>query len=275
MDDREQLTLQASNKALEARQHANIDRKVPICVYDLAHKLEVEVRFANDMPSLEGVYRKNPEPLIIVSSLRPFGRQAFTCAHELGHHIFGHGDRIDEVVTKSEFRDESNLDEYIADRFASFLLMPKSAVTRAFKLRGWTPETCQAVEVYILAGYFGVGYRTLIYHMRSSLNLLSWAHAERLLSFTPKKIRTQILDRAVKEDIFIVDQHWTERAIDIQVGDFILAPRQTINDKDCVQLEEHHKQGKLFRGIKPGIDRLRDLTSGWSAYVRVSRREYS
>lgn len=276
MNQLEILTLQASRKALDVRQTVNAGRKTPICVYDIAHDLGIEVRFVNGMPSLEGVYSKEPEPLILVSSLRPFGRQAFTCAHELGHHIFGHGDRIDEVLTQSELRDETNSEEYIAERFASFLLMPKSAVTLAFNLRGWRPEACLATEIYTVAGYFGVGYSSLIYHMRDSLDLLSWSQANRLLSFTPKQIRAQILGRAVREDIFVVDHHWTGRAIDIQVGDFILSPGQTTkDDKDCVQFVEQHRQNKLFRGVKPGVGRLYDPKSEWSAYVRVSRREYA
>lgn len=274
MSQKEMLALQASRSALDVRQSVGAGRKAPVCIYDLANELGAEVYFVDDMPSLEGMYFKDLKR-ILVSSLRPYGRQAFTCAHEFGHFIFGHGSRIDEVLARSEFRDETKPEEYLADRFASFLLMPKSAVARAFKVRGWRPEACQATQVYAVAGYFGVGYSTLVQHMHGSLDLLTWSQYKRLLRFTPKGIRTQILGREVKEDLFIAGPHWIDRAIDIQVGDFVLSPEDTMSDRDCIQLVEPPRKGKLFRGMKPGIGRLRDPASGWFAYIRVSRRNYA
>jgi len=268
------LALQAYQKALEVRNSLNKGRKIPVCIYDLARELEVEVRFVNDLTSLEGMYSKDSN-LILLSSLRPYGRRAFTCAHELGHHIFGHGDRIDKVSDIPYIANEKDPEEYLADLFAGFLLMPKPAIIQAFEVRGLRFDTCQANELYAIAGYFGVGYSTLIHHMRRTLDLFSWSHADKLLKFAPQKIRTQILGRTVKEDLFIVDLNWTDRAIDIQVGDFILSLAQTINDKDCIQPVEQSQKGKLFRGVKPGVERVYDPRSGWAAYVRVSRRDYA
>ena len=55
----------------------------------------------------------NPRINIFISSLRPTGRQHFTCAHELGHHIFNHGMKIDELVSKKE--SSYNDDEFLVD----------------------------------------------------------------------------------------------------------------------------------------------------------------
>jgi Zn-dependent peptidase ImmA (M78 family) len=62
----------------------------------LAEQEGVEVRFSA-LPSAEGIYSPG-KPVIVVSSLRPAGRQAYTGAHELGHHIYGHGEQFDELV---------------------------------------------------------------------------------------------------------------------------------------------------------------------------------
>ena len=86
--------------------------------YDLAETLGIEVRFA-DIPSMEGMLYCNPDPAIIVSSLRLPGRRAFTCAHELGHFHSGDGTTIDELVRKSD-----KADSYLmAGWFAGALVM--------------------------------------------------------------------------------------------------------------------------------------------------------
>jgi len=68
-----------------------------ICVYDVAQSLGIEVRFVG-IPSLEGMYWKKSPATILLGAERPAGRQSFTCAHELGHHIFNHGNKIDGVL---------------------------------------------------------------------------------------------------------------------------------------------------------------------------------
>ena len=98
--ERRRLALRASVAALRVRQKGQIAADDPCSVFDLADKLGVEVRFAA-LPSAEGVYSPG-KPVIVVSSLRPPGRQSFTCAHELGHHTYGHGEQFDEIVEDRE-----------------------------------------------------------------------------------------------------------------------------------------------------------------------------
>ena len=117
------------------RQGAGYGLSDAICVYDLAQRLGIEVRFM-DTPSMEGMYYGGSDPYIIISSLRPPGRRAFTCAHELGHHIRGDGMHVDELVEQRK-RPVIDPNEFAADCFAGALLMPKMAVERAFAIRKW------------------------------------------------------------------------------------------------------------------------------------------
>lgn len=82
----------------------------------------MKVQFLNDI-NTEGIYATRPKPMILISSLRPLSRRAFTCAHELGHHFFGHGSTIDELKEESESVDFQP-HEFLADTFGGFLLMP-------------------------------------------------------------------------------------------------------------------------------------------------------
>src|SRR5579859_454268 len=109
--------------ALQFRQKHGVQMMHPAPVYDLCEKENVEVRFT-DIPSFEGLYCNAAIPTILVSALRPTGRRHFTCAHELGHHLFGHGEQIDVLVETNMHPNAANPDEFTADRFAATLLMP-------------------------------------------------------------------------------------------------------------------------------------------------------
>src|SRR6266567_4234154 len=97
MEQRRSLVMDAADAALRMRQSAGLGIWTPMCIYDVAEELGLEVRFV-DISSMEGMYCKTATPLILVSSLRPSGRQAFTCAHELGHHIYKHGCAVSALI---------------------------------------------------------------------------------------------------------------------------------------------------------------------------------
>ena len=97
MSTRIELARKAYTAAIQERRRAKIDPASPICVFDFIYNFNIEVRFQN-ISSLEGLYYNDGNPLILVSSCRPRGRMAFNCAHEYGHHIFDHGNRVDEVL---------------------------------------------------------------------------------------------------------------------------------------------------------------------------------
>lgn len=272
MVSRRQLAKDALIKALRLRRGRGISPEAPVCPYDLADDLGIEVRFT-DLPSLEGVYSKWPEPVIIVSSLRPPSRQVYTCGHELGHHVYAHGFRIDELLT-DEDREPVEDEEFLANCFAGFLLMPKGAVTKGFATRGWNPESSTPVQIYTVAGWLGVGYETLITHLRVSLKLLSYAQAKSLRKASPKSIKANLLGRACQENLVVVDPWWSGRAIDLQVGDLVLAMPGAVSEKPCIDLVRSDHQGTLLQAGAPGLGRICHPDSGWSAFVRVSRRGY-
>ncbi len=242
-----------------------------ICVYDLAEKLGIEVRFL-DIPSMEGMYTSASDPTIIISSLRPPGRRAFTCAHELGHHNRGHGVQIDEFVEQWD-KARFNPKEFEADCFAGALLMPKMAVSKAFAVRGWSMERCTPEQIYMVAGYFGVGYGTLVQHLSSALQVLPDARARALLKVSPRKAQSLLLGWQTTDSVKVVDAHWMGRAVDVELGDLIFVPSGAQSDGACVESSSDVEHGRLFRAARPGIGRL-EAGTAWSAFVRVSRRDY-
>ena len=209
--ERRRLALRAANKAHRIRQNQQVAPDQPCCVYDLAEAMGIEVQHFAELPSAEGVY--SPEkPVIIVSSLRPPGRQAFTCAHEVGHHAYGHGEQFDELVEDRAKHRGYDPKEFEADCFASALLMPKTALLKGMAARAWNSKTLSAEQLYALASWLGVGYSTLVGNMHWGMNLLGQQQAEALEKEKLPQIRRSILGCECKDHLIVVDQAWTRTA---------------------------------------------------------------
>jgi len=266
-----ELIKQSLFKALQVRNEQSIDFWTPLCVYDLVEKYDIEVIFS-PINSLEGMYSKKDSNVILISSLRPSGRQVFTCAHEFGHFLFNHKFKIDELNSTNNYYEIK--EELLADAFAGFLLMPKIAIQKAFKDRAWNIEKATAKEFYIVSKVFGVGYSSLLNHMRNSLKLITYKHFVELKKITPKKIRENIFGLDISSELFICDEKWNGRPVDIQIGDIIMTSENiSSNGKNLKYLGQQNKF-HLFEGIKPGIDRFESSKSHWTSFVRISRREY-
>ena len=165
------LVMKGMQASITARIDAGIDLKSPICIYGLCEKVGVTVRF-NDI-NMEGMYDRTPKPRIHISALRPLARRNFTCAHELGHHIFGHGSTIDELRDDQTKNTNRPPNEILADAFAAFTLMPTLGLKEAFSRRGLKPNNASALDMYAIACNFGVGQSTLVNHLAFSLNLIT------------------------------------------------------------------------------------------------------
>ncbi len=271
MTTRQQRARAAVAAALHFRAISGSAPWQAVCPIELAHSAGIEVRFV-DIPSLEGMYWKRSNPVILLGAERPPGRQAFTCAHELGHHHFQHGTKIDEVLDGGERLDMRDQDEYVAEVFAGFLLMSKSAVDRAFAVRGIAPHNATTEQVFTVANSLGVGYRALIRHLQLSLQSISSSRAKELLRETPKAIRTAILAASADSDLVVVDEHWDpNRAIDLQVGDFaVLSAGATVEGAVAAANPEDYRV--VIRAVRPGIARA--AHGNWAAFLRVSRRRF-
>lgn len=134
-------------------------------------------------------------------------------------------------------------------------------------------EDCTAEQAYMVAGYFGVGYTTLIHHLRGALKVLPDTRAQALLKVSPRKAQSFLLGWQTSQSVVVVDSHWTGRAVDVEVGDLILVQGKAQSDGDCLEPSSDVEHGRLFWAARSGIGRL-EVGTTWSAFVRVSRRDY-
>lgn len=267
------IEAQATAIALRARRDAGLRMGDPASSVDVALRLGFHVRLLA-VGSLEGLYRPGDPPMIVVGSERPRGRRNFTCAHELGHHFLGHGQRLDELHQQSE-QETRDPTEVAADCFAAALLMPTTVVRSAFVRRGWPFEEITPIHAYVVAGELNVGYSTLIDRMGLSLRLLAPAQRLQLRRVRPKQIRERILGVAPPHDLVVVDNDWLAPVVDLELGDFVLvqASARAMALSDILARVERHRDGLLLEASRPGVSTI-ELPSGLQIQVRVSRRAY-
>lgn len=266
-----ELARRALSAAARTRLKAGLDAYTAICVFDLAERLEIDLRF-QAVPSLEGMYSPGDPPIIVVSALRPSGRQRANCAHEIGHHVFDHGTRIDELLEENDGEPRFEPEEFLANCFAEYLLMPKLAVLAALKARAMDTANISPVEIFRLSSYFGVGYLTLIHHLQRNAKIFSQSQAERLRRRSPKSVRSELAGRELSGELVVADRQWRGRPIDLHVGDMLLLPAGSITEGSSMSPPSQCPSGQLFCAQSPGIARAELPTSAWSAYVRVARR---
>ncbi|QKK07518.1 MAG: ImmA/IrrE family metallo-endopeptidase [Planctomycetota bacterium] len=265
------LAREALERSLEVRDEHDYDYRSPLCVYELCDKARVSVRFVDDV-SMEGVYAALSKPSIILSSLRPLTRRAFTCAHEFGHHVFGHGSTIDELKDEAE-REVFNPEEFLVEAFAGYLLMPAQAVKRAFSSRQLRMDDATPEDIYAVASSFGVGYETLIGHLAYGLRYIQRDRAETLRKTKLPKIRERILGERTQEHLVIADRHHAIGTLDAEVGNLVLLPEGAETESDRIEPVKDLVAGRVFRAVRPGLARVE--AEGFGVIVRVSRMQYA
>ncbi|MCP3406148.1 ImmA/IrrE family metallo-endopeptidase [Bradyrhizobium sp. CCGB01] len=264
--DRRALATEAMQAAAATRAKAKLDQAGPICIYGLCETLGVVVRFNNI--NMEGMYQRGLPPRIHLSARRPLPRRAYNCAHELGHHVFGHGSSIDELREDAKAQPWDDPKEFLADTFAGFALMPIIGLRRAFAVRRWAPETATPAQIFTIACEFGVGYATLITHLSVGVNMLSRGRAAALQRVTPKDVRTDILGVLTPEPLIVADHHRTAPTLDAEVKTLLLLPSGAEVAGDGLAFERDLATGRLFRAVKPGI--FQATAGDWAVFVRIA-----
>jgi Zn-dependent peptidase ImmA (M78 family) len=241
---------------------------MPLCPFNLAEAMGFDVRFVK-ISSFEGMYLAD-EGMILVAAERPEGRKRFTCSHEVGHHVLGHGTVIDEII-------ESGSDKEIereADFFASMLLMPSSAVKRAAGAIGLDFSNPTLADIYILSRYLGTSYTGLLTQLHFNLKLISGRAYRLLKDVSVKSIKNSIYTGHGGGEIFVVGDWWKDKSIDMVIGDHIMSRESLDIEGEAVANELIEADRRVLVAEKPGIAKITNA-NGWCSFVRVSRKAYA
>ena len=268
------LVQEALDKSLEVREEVGIPFGVPLNVFDLCERLAPKVRVRLADYSMEGCYFRSDRPLIEISALRPIGRRVFNAAHELGHHMFGHGSRIDELQDEDRPEPQDDPEEILANAFARSLLMPRIGLRRAFTAKGWSIKNPTAEQVFVVACQFGVGYLTLVNHLAYGLGEINRSQATSLTRVRLPAIRRSLLGSAGSDRLWVGDQHYSMPFLDTEVGTTLLLPLGSRPEFPHLEHLADITGGAIYQAVRPGMTRV-EAAGGWAVVVRISRYQYS
>ncbi len=262
---------EAMAAALKIRQLVGVSFDHPVAIIDVALQLGILVSFKR-ISSMEGMWCKEKRA-IILTSLRPAGRRAFTCAHEIAHYHFNHGTKVDELLEYT-VSDSVNSEEYLANEMAAQLLMPFYAVSTAIQIRKWNPATLTAPQLYSLASHFGASYGAILNHLHYALRLVPTSLFEALNHVSPKAIRSMLCPGVVAGHLVLVDEFWQHRPIDLEVGDLVILPKDThLNDELLESVPCRSVFGLAARARSSGLGYLSN-PNGSRLLLRIIPKEY-
>jgi Zn-dependent peptidase ImmA (M78 family) len=266
------LARMALAAALKIRQQANINLIEPISIYELCTAMGIEVQFVNI--SMEGNYIPGATPRFLISSLRPAARRAFTCAHELGHHVFGHGFRLDELIENRECENKPP-EEFVADCFASSILMPALGVRKSLTQRQWKASELTPAQVYTIACDFGVGYQTMATHLSAGMRLIEYSQTQELKKTKLPAIRRSFVgDLEIPHRLIVIDQQSLTSTIECEVGDHLLIDAAVTPQNDSLQTLSAVNGKQLFLAARRGVTALKTGDGTIFKHVRIMAHQY-
>lgn len=261
----------AMRVAMDARFQAGLGLEDPICTYAVCERLGIPVRFVD--VSMEGIYRRGPLPRIFLSAHRPLARRHFNCAHELGHHLFGHGATLDEIRENLDAYDDDPPEEFQANSFAGHFLMPVLGVRRAFARRGLEPGRAVLAEIMAVATEFGVSIDALLTQLTISLKDIAPDRRRELLR-ARQTFRAFALPQQLAGEIALLDAHFAAPTLDIEINHLVIAPSGAIPDSDILASAGSTTFGSLYRAVKRGTVELFIPNSSWVAVIRVAPERF-
>jgi Zn-dependent peptidase ImmA (M78 family) len=141
--------------------------EAPVDIGKVADKLGIDLYKEEFVQEIDGLYLLVPgaPPVIAVNSsyLKPPGRQRFTAAHEIGHHLLGQKLKLrPKLFFIDGLKTRKTVVERACDRFAALLLMPEALVRQWFDELSANPENRTA----IMSERFGVSTWALRVRLR-------------------------------------------------------------------------------------------------------------
>lgn len=269
------LVRQALVKADEIRRKFGLNIFQPINVFDVCIELGITVRSLD--ANMEGMYITQNDgkyPTILLSSLRPLPRRVYTCAHELGHHLFNHGSKMDTLTEYNPSAATYDADEFLVDAFAGGLLMPVAGIQAEFAKRSWNINTATPLQFYTVASIFGTGYQTLITHCKVN-KLIKEATANTLSKVTPAKILEGIIGpNSVNSYFKIVDGKTDLPGIDMEVSNLLIVPSTIQIDGEHLEKYKDTTSGTVYIAKKAGIVRAGSTDNSVSYFIRIQNAGY-
>ena len=204
--------LDISNKALDLRKRMGEDSFSPIDIFSMVQNIEDITLILFPLgDNISGYCRKYANTkIIVINSAMTIGRQRYSLAHEL-YHIY-YDDSMSSFVC-SNFNNKT-INEQNADAFASFFLMPQTALSQLGIKKPISIKDIVRIEQYYRISRKAVLYRLLnegfidndelelfSHNVRYSAKLLGYG--DTLYRPTPKDEQYCVLGKYIKDAEFL------------------------------------------------------------------------
>jgi Zn-dependent peptidase ImmA (M78 family) len=184
---------------------------------------------AQHLPKLFGFYfaPEQDGPAILLNASLDEAGLRHTAAHELGHHVFGHGSQADTDLDLAGLQPHRvwTAVEKQAESFAAWFLMPPPAVDAAMKLVG-VQEVLLPEQAYEIARWLGTSYAGTVRHLRR-LKKIPPKAAAAWPRIPPQRLRARLHRSSLarpRSHMFVVRPSAGGGVLHIAVGDVVLLP---------------------------------------------------
>ena len=151
--------LELNAMAIDLRKSLGVDESSPIDIFSLASQIEgLSVVLYPMGENISGICIKNPNAnLIAINSSMSYGRERFSLAHELYHLFY---DKNSSSSVSSMHMPQRDENEKIADKFASYFLMPYNSLWNL--VRNTKNASISNRDVIVWEQYFGISHKAML-----------------------------------------------------------------------------------------------------------------
>lgn len=162
--------LELSTKASIIRKRLGEDESSPIDIFSLVQSIDsLTLVFYPLGPNISGACLRNSlSAVIAINSDMSIGRQRYSLAHELYHLYFDK--EMSSTVCSSKI-DVNNENEQRANRFASYFLMPPTALFEAVQNLKKDSGVLSVADIIRLEQHFGVSHQAMLIRLQEEKEL--------------------------------------------------------------------------------------------------------
>ena len=214
--------------AVAFRSDNGLNNADPIRLKSLLQKLNVISVFAPLSENFSGMALKanDADRFMLVNSNQSLGKQHFTVCHEL-YHLFEQKDFTSQVCLTGKFDKKADINEYNADMFASYLLLPTDGLLENISNAEIGKKKISLQTILYIEQFYSCSRRALLYRLKS-LKLITSAEYD---SFTAN-IQRGALENGYGVELYNSGNHKTI------IGDYGIIAKQLF-DRETVS-ESHY-----------------------------------
>jgi Zn-dependent peptidase ImmA (M78 family) len=205
--------LLAEKAANQFRTSNGIAITEPIRLKSLLQKLNIITFFTPLSEQFSGMAIKassanETKRFVLINSNTSLGKQHFTIGHEL-YHLYVQTNFTSQVCTTGLFNKKLDRNEYLADIFASYLLLPTDALLDHIPNEEIQKKAITLKTILFIEQFFSCSRRALLYRLKN-LSLISPAQYE---SFTTH-IKRGAMENGLPTDLYEPGNH------NLVIGDY-------------------------------------------------------